>query len=74
MTGSSLKKAFCTIYAELSDDKTLTGHAYSRFVRGHLLVQAALATIILNKIEFKDDEKNLLDQGLEKEIISILRA
>ena len=66
MVESGLKEAFSTIYAELSADKALTGHAFSRSVRGHLLVQAALATIILEKIEFTEEEKTFLDDNLQK--------
>ena len=35
-------------------------------MRGHLLVQAALATIILEKIEFTEEQKKYLDDNLEK--------
>lgn len=66
MTGSGLKEAFCSIYAELSADKALTGHAFSRAVRGHLLVQAALATIIFKQVQLTDNEKAQLNETLEK--------
>lgn len=64
--GNGLKEAFCTIYAELSAEKALSGHAFSRAVRGHILVQAALATSIFNKIELTEDDKKYLNEGLRK--------
>ncbi|XP_043269016.1 uncharacterized protein Nepl16 isoform X1 [Venturia canescens] len=66
MTGSGLKQAFCTIFAELSAEKALTGHAFSRSVRGHLLVQAALADTIYQKIELTDSERKHLNDSLER--------
>lgn len=66
MVGSGLKEAFCTIYADLSAEKALTGHAFSRAVRGHFLIQASLATLIFAKIELTDDEKNVLNEILQK--------
>lgn len=64
MAGSGLKEAFCTIYAELSAEKALSGHAFSRSVRGHLLVQAALASFIFEKVELSEDETSYLNNGL----------
>lgn len=46
MDGSGLKELFSTIYATNSVDKILTGHAYARAVRAHILTHAALAGII----------------------------
>lgn len=66
MAGSGLKEVFCTIYAELSADKALTGHAFSRSIRGHLLVQAALATILLKRTLLTDREKIYLEARLEQ--------
>ena len=39
MEGSGLKEAFNQIFAENSAEKALIGHAFSRAVRGHSLVQ-----------------------------------
>lgn len=66
MTGSGLKEVFYTFYAELSADKALAGHAFSRSIRGHLLVHAALAIIIFAKIDLDENEKAYLSDGLEK--------
>ncbi|KAL7304815.1 hypothetical protein TKK_0003038 [Trichogramma kaykai] len=43
MDGSGLLEAFEIMFAQCSAAKALTGHAYSRAVRGHLLVQNALS-------------------------------
>ena len=64
MAGSGLKEVLCLVYAANSVDKILAGHAYSRAVRGHLLVQAVLARIVLEEASVSEEEK--------KEIISIL--
>ena len=64
MQGSGLKEAFCQIFAELSADKALAGHAFSRAVRGHLLVQTSLASIIFQTEELTDDEKSFLNASL----------
>jgi len=58
MAGSSLKEIFSTIYAPITADKMLTGHAYSRAVRGHTLVHLALSNIILHSFTINDKEKN----------------
>ena len=53
MAGSGLKELLCEVYAEKTVDHILTGHAYSRAVRAHTLVQEAFASLI-----FADLEKN----------------
>lgn len=57
MNGSGLKELLSTVYAPLSVDKMLQGHAFARAVRGHLLVQTALSQIIMNQIPTTDDEQ-----------------
>lgn len=47
MAGSGLKDLLSVIYVPLSVEKILSGHVYARRIRGHLLVQLALAKIIL---------------------------
>lgn len=71
MDGSRIKEVFFNIYAELSAEKALSGHAYSRSVRGHMLCQEALSDIILSKLEFTDNEvdeirKILLEQNTDR--------
>ena len=46
MNGSELKELLSEIYASESVNHILTGHAYSRAVRGHILCSSALATLI----------------------------
>lgn len=65
MDGSGLKEALSTIYASNSADKALTGHAYSRAIRGHFLVQVALCDIIFSSINFDDVELAHLQVLLE---------
>lgn len=45
----------------------LSGHAYSRAVRGHILVHVCLAKIILGKIDFTHSEKQLLNNMTQNE-------
>lgn len=66
MAGSGLKEVLTTVFAANSVDKILTGHAFSRAIRGHVLVQAALAKIILNGIDVSDEEKNEITKLLSQ--------
>lgn len=66
MEGSGLKEAFCTIYAEGSAEKALTGHAYSRAVRAHVLLYTALANILFEELEFTEAENQFLEESLKK--------
>ena len=64
MEGSGLKEAFNQIFAENSSEKALIGHAFSRAVRGHSLVQIALANIIFSTINFSEVELIELDSAI----------
>ncbi|KAJ8729647.1 hypothetical protein PYW08_001228 [Mythimna loreyi] len=66
MAGSGLKEVLSLIYAPVSVEKMLSGHAYSRAIRGHLLTQLALGQIILQKIDFSDDEQFEIEDLLEQ--------
>ena len=57
MAGSGLKNVLCQVFAAHSVDKMLTGHAYSRAVRGHLLVQLVLGRIVLEGANVSEEEK-----------------
>lgn len=57
MAGSGLKEVLCQVFAANSVDKMLTGHAYSRAVRGHLLVQVVLAQLVLEGANVSEEEK-----------------
>lgn len=59
MSGSGLKDLFNTIYAENSVEKMMSGHAYSRAVRAHILCHLALAKVILQSINFKKDRDTM---------------
>ncbi|CAG4984765.1 unnamed protein product [Parnassius apollo] len=68
MAGSGLKDVLCQIFAANSVDKMLTGHAYSRAVRGHLLVQLVLAHIILDGANVsKEEKKDILTMMINME-------
>lgn len=65
MSGSGLKEALSMIYAENSAEKALEGHAYSRAVRGHFLIQTTLASIIFESMDLSELEQAKLDSVLE---------
>lgn len=50
MDGSGLQDLFSVAYAVASTEKMLTGHAYSRGLRAHILAHLALGNIVLSKI------------------------
>lgn len=54
--GSGLKEVLCEMYAPNSVDHMLSGHAYSRAIRGHKLVQAALSAIIFESVSVAEEE------------------
>lgn len=64
MDGSGLKDVFNTVYAGASTDKMLTGHAYARAFRAHLLTRLALAKIIFKELNLTSDEETLLTEYL----------
>ena len=76
MDGSGLKDAFCQLYAEVSAEKALTGHAYSRAIRGHILIQNALSHIIFSSMNLSESEvfvlKNLLEYVGKSEFHTLL--
>lgn len=55
MAGSGLKELLTTIFAENSVDKILTGHAYSRAVRVHILIHYVLATLVFDEMKLTED-------------------
>lgn len=66
MDGSGLTELLQTIYAGNSVVHILSGHAYSRAVRGHTLVHQSLAKMILDSMEseFTEEEREELDSIL----------
>lgn len=67
MDGSGLAELLATVYASNTVDHMLTGHAFSRAIRGHLLVYAALGTIIGKHASNIDDEDRSYMANLLKE-------
>lgn len=67
MNGSGLKELLATAYASNTIDHMLTGHAFSRAIRGHLLVYAALGTIIAKKATNIGEEDQLYMKNLVTE-------
>lgn len=75
MEGSGLRELFCTIYAGNSVEKMLTGHAYARAVRAHILSHATLAGLIFERLALNAQHLEALDNvvnSLDRSII--LRA
>lgn len=60
MAGSGLKEILGVIYAPNSVDKILNGHAYSRAVRGHILLYLALSTIVAEYTQIDDSTDEYL--------------
>lgn len=50
MSGSGLRSVLELVYAENTVTHMLSGKAYDRAIRGHLLVDAALNTLLSERI------------------------
>lgn len=71
MDGSGLKEALGNkIYAPNSVDKMLSGHAYSRSTRGHILVRLALSKIIFEDMKIEDGTLDELIQQITSRDVS----
>lgn len=64
MAGSGLKELLCIVYAPLSVDKMLQGHAFARAVRGHFLATTALSNKILDQLQLTVEEKSAVTEIL----------
>lgn len=64
MGGSGLTDVLSTCYAKATVDKMLTGHAYSRAVRGHTLVYLALCKRIFKEASFSEKEQEVIENWL----------
>lgn len=62
MSGSGLKELLSTVYASLSVDKMLQGHAFARAVRGHSIVTTALSHVILDHIQLTEEEQSCVEE------------
>lgn len=72
MAGSGLKEVLMTIYADHSVDKLLNGHAYSRAVRAHILLNLVLASILLDSVHFTEEERTEIENMLTESDRSII--
>ena len=64
MEGSGLRQALESVYASVSVGYMLGGTAYSRAIRGHVLIYSALISLILDpylKLLIDEDLKCLTD-------------
>ncbi|GBL55344.1 hypothetical protein AVEN_21120-1 [Araneus ventricosus] len=64
MAGSGLKELLTIIYAENSVEKIMSGHAYSRAVRAHVLVHLVLAELIWESVDLSEDEAVMMENAL----------
>jgi len=64
MAGSGLKDLLSAIYAPVSVDKMLTGHAYSRSFRGHVLVQLVLGKLIFKELNLNTEDYHNIENSL----------
>ncbi|CAD6231375.1 GSCOCG00012225001-RA-CDS, partial [Cotesia congregata] len=63
MSGSGLEEIFKLIYAENCVQHIMSGHAYGRAVRAHLLVHLSITKIVMDLIEFTEEERDFLDDN-----------
>lgn len=70
MDGSGLKEALGKIYATNSIDKMLSGHAYSRSIRGHTLLRLALSMIFFEDMKIEDSILDALIQQITSRDVS----
>lgn len=50
MAGSGLQELFSTVFAENTTEHMLTGKAYSKAVRAHMLVQLAIGKLVIDEL------------------------
>lgn len=67
LAGSGLKELVCCILVPNSVVKILSVNAYSRAVRGHLLVQTTLAQIILGSATISSEDKQVIVDMLQSD-------
>lgn len=75
ITGSVLKDLFTTVHAENSVEKMLAGHAYDRAIHAYILCHLALGHLVMESIEFSDEDHDVMKEILENVVKSTsLRA
>lgn len=67
MEGCGLSEAFKVIFAENAVDAILSGHAFARSIRGHILNLVALCTHIFKSCNFDLEEQNFVSALLKNE-------
>lgn len=66
MNGSGIEELYNTVYAKNTVVHMMSGHAYSRSVRGCLLAQEAISHLVLEKqLTLSDKEKSYLQSVFE---------
>lgn len=66
----AFRRLLVIIYAKKSVDKMLNGHAYSRSIRGHILVRLALSKIIFEHMKIEDGTLDELIQQIASRDVS----
>lgn len=66
MDGSGLEDLWSTTYASLSAKKMLSGHAFSRSLRAHILTFTALGIVICKNIETTELNEDFIKTFFEK--------
>lgn len=64
MDGSGLQELFQETYAGASVIKMMTGHAYSRALRAHILAHIALTKLVLSMTKITEKEESAILQFL----------
>lgn len=65
MDGSGLKELMSTVYAVVSVEKMLQGHAFSRAVRAHFLIQTARLKIVFNQLNTTEEERSTIREMMK---------
>ena len=60
MGGSGIEQLWEEVYAPASVNHMITGHAYSRSLRAHVLTLAALTALFLDSHELKEDSNETI--------------
>lgn len=64
MDGSGIAELWSTVYGSSSVPHMLSGHAYARAIRAHILTYCALAKLILQDVHFDDSDREHTEQLL----------
>lgn len=64
MDGSGISELWSTVYGSSSVPHMLSGHAYARAIRAHMLTYCALAKLILQELTIDDSDRQHVEQLL----------